>query len=187
LEQPEERLAQAILAVKKGRKAEAEKLLKAVIQKAPQNADGWLWLGAAVSSPAETLYCLERVLEIEPDNPRAQAGIQWAKAQINPQQLVTPDPPLAPSVSPQSMPRPKGQTESWLGYARPGEPLPAPEPAIIGQSLPAPAATASDTAPVMPGHVPSYFFPNLIIAVLALTLVLGLLIIVALLRAYLSG
>jgi thioredoxin-like negative regulator of GroEL len=156
LEQPEDKLARAISAVKQGRKAEAERLLKAVVQEAPRNAEGWLWLGAAVSSPGETLYCLERVLEIEPDNQRAQAGIQWAKAQLNRQPLATSHPPSSPSLR-------------------------------VEQALPAQTRIEGATEQDQPGgaHLTSYFFPNLIIAVLALTLLLGLLIIAALLRAWL--
>jgi len=156
LEQPEDKLARAISAVKQGRKAEAERLLKAVVQEAPRNAEGWLWLGAAVSSPSETLYCLERVLEIEPDNQRAQAGIQWAKAQLSRQPLLTSHPPSSSSLRVEQAPPVQIRIESTMEQGQPAA-----------------------------AHLSSHFFPNLIIAVLALTLLLGLLIVVALLRAWL--
>lgn len=210
LEQSEDKLARAISAVKQGRKAEAERLLRAVVREAPRNAEGWLWLGAAVFSPSETLSCLERVLEIEPDNKRAQAGVQWAKAQLSRQRLLTPHPP-SPSLTAEQVEPTQTQVahmskgdqpvgallQSVSNETAPLSPVDGssvgyqvamhqpPEPAFKEQPTLAGATRPSETALAGAEQVSSHFFPNLIIAVLAVTLLLGLLIILALLRAWL--
>ena len=72
----QDRLSQGITALKAGNKSKAEQILKEVVQQIPRDVDAWLWSGAQVSTPNETFYCLERVLEFDPDNQKSQAGIQ---------------------------------------------------------------------------------------------------------------
>ena len=186
-EQSEDKLAQAIVAVKEGRKAEAKKLLQVVVREIPQNVEGWLWLGASVSTPNETLYCLERVLEIEPGNQRAQAGIQWATAQLGPKPPLATNPLSTLSESLESDREARTKIENVSENVALTE-ISQPEPAIpVVQTASTLSVALPETDTLPPDNSTSHFFPNLIVAVLSLTLLLGIMIIVALLRAWLVG
>jgi hypothetical protein len=167
----EDLLAQGIAALKAGRKLEARTFLSTVVQESPGNENAWLWLGAAVSTPRETLSCLKRVLAINPQNAKALAGMRWASAQLERERGHL------PSATPSPFPS--------------GSPVLAPtvSPVVEGPSLtPALAiAQSSSQATLVSGaQVTGGFFPNLVIAILSLTLVLGFLFIAGLLYAWLG-
>lgn len=69
-------LQEAIEALRAGKRAEAQALLAQVIKQDPKNEQAWLWLSQAVESDAQRRVCLERVLQINPDNPAAQRGLR---------------------------------------------------------------------------------------------------------------
>ena len=72
-------LKQAIAAAKAGRKAEARRLLEAVLDADERNEQAWLWLGEVVESEEERLICLENVLVINPDNQTARQGLAFLR------------------------------------------------------------------------------------------------------------
>lgn len=45
----------------------------------PDNVWGLLWRGATAPTPDEAARWLEQVLEVDPENPHAQAGLAWAR------------------------------------------------------------------------------------------------------------
>lgn len=51
----------------------------------PACQDAWLVL-AAVSSPQESIACLNRVLDLDPDNTRARKGMRWAVKRLKQEQ-----------------------------------------------------------------------------------------------------
>jgi hypothetical protein len=69
-----DRLQQGIAALKAGNKEQARQLLIQATQANPQNEQAWLWLSGAVESDSERLICLNKVLEINPNNEPAQRG-----------------------------------------------------------------------------------------------------------------
>src|SRR5689334_11905770 len=42
------------------------------------SARAWLYLGGVADDPALTLSCMQKVLQLEPVNPDARAGLAWA-------------------------------------------------------------------------------------------------------------
>ena len=178
----QDKLSQGITALKAGNKSEAEQILKEVVQQTPQDVDAWLWLGASVSTPNETLYCLERVLELDPDNQKAQAGVQWARTGIGQGQLGAVNPLSNARLDVQNTDLPESLSVSVSGGAD------TPENEVRSQldqnaeigALP-PQATAAPT--VQPTN---HFYLNLIIATLVIILLLGILFVVVLLRAWLG-
>src|SRR5215210_1888971 len=62
-------------AARSGYAAVAHALFVSAIEADPRNADAWLWRAATAASPAEGVACLERVLQIDPANLRALAGL----------------------------------------------------------------------------------------------------------------
>jgi len=69
-------LKRGVAALKAGQKAEARNLLVQVVQQDEQNEMAWLWLSGAVGTDSERLECLEKILEINPNNGIALRGIE---------------------------------------------------------------------------------------------------------------
>jgi twitching motility two-component system response regulator PilG len=74
-------LRDGIAAAKAGDKALTRRLLREAVQQEPTNEAAWLWLAGVGESPQDTLASLERVLEINPANERARAGLASAQLQ----------------------------------------------------------------------------------------------------------
>lgn len=72
-------LQRAIAALKAGRKAEARRLLEAMLVIDERHEQAWLWLSGAVDSDEERIVCLENVLTINPANLRARQGLAALK------------------------------------------------------------------------------------------------------------
>ena len=70
-------LQQGIAAVKAGRKQDAHTFLMRVVELDDHNELAWLWLSGIIESFEDRRICLENVLEINPDNATAQAGLRW--------------------------------------------------------------------------------------------------------------
>jgi tetratricopeptide (TPR) repeat protein len=70
-------LKQGIAAAKAGRKKEARQALIQVTELDERNEQAWLWLSGVVESLEDRRICLENVLDINPDNASAQAGLRW--------------------------------------------------------------------------------------------------------------
>jgi len=118
-QQAQELLDRGIEAAKAGRKDDARKLLQGSLRLNQQSDTAWLWLASVANDKRERLLCLQKVLEINPNN---EMGIKAIKALgIEPEQLLTPPAKTAapPSEIPPapSAPRPA-----------PAAPKPAPTP-----------------------------------------------------------
>lgn len=75
-------LRKGIEAAKASNKAEARRLLGQVVQTNPENEMAWLWLGGVVETIEQQIFCLEKVLAINPDNQMAQRGLNILKAKV---------------------------------------------------------------------------------------------------------
>lgn len=69
-------LQEGIAAAKEGRKEEARQNLTEVIRKNGDSERAWLWMSSVVDTSSERAYCLRKVLEINPKNELARAGLQ---------------------------------------------------------------------------------------------------------------
>jgi lipoprotein-anchoring transpeptidase ErfK/SrfK len=63
--------------LRSGNRSEARRWAEQAARIAPQLEDPWLIL-AAVASPKTSVKYIQRALQINPDSPRAQKGMQWA-------------------------------------------------------------------------------------------------------------
>lgn len=68
-------LKQGIAAAKQGNNATARGLLEAVIAQDDSNELAWIWLASTVSTVRERRFCLEKVLQINPNNTRARDAL----------------------------------------------------------------------------------------------------------------
>jgi hypothetical protein len=77
-------LQAGITAAQAGRQAEAQALLRQALEADPRSEQGWLWMSAVVESDVERRTCLERVLDINPYNQTAQAGLDSLSSDKDP-------------------------------------------------------------------------------------------------------
>lgn len=71
----EQKLRDGIAAVQRGDKATARRLLEQVVQQDNRNELAWMWLASCVNTSTERRECLERVLDINPNNTRAKEAL----------------------------------------------------------------------------------------------------------------
>lgn len=65
---------------RQGSRAEAEILFRRVIQVAPENDDGWLWMAWLADTREESLRYLREGLYFSPDSPSLREGVAWVEA-----------------------------------------------------------------------------------------------------------
>lgn len=68
-------LQEAIEAVANGNRDRARDLLTRLLKANQTNPKYWLWMSSVVESTKERIYCLQKVLHLEPDNKAAQLGL----------------------------------------------------------------------------------------------------------------
>jgi tetratricopeptide (TPR) repeat protein len=104
-EQAKELRRQGIAAAKAGQKDQARQLLQQSLRLEPNSEAGWLWLVSVARDQRERLFCLNKLLDINPNNEMAlqslqQLGLtheQLRQAQQTPGQPVqSSTPPAAP-------------------------------------------------------------------------------------------
>jgi len=78
----QELLAKGIVAARAGQRRSARRYLSQATTLDPTNERAWLWLSGVVDDYQLMLACLNKVLALNPHNPRAQAGAKWVRARI---------------------------------------------------------------------------------------------------------
>jgi hypothetical protein len=71
-ENVEKLIEQGKVALREGRRDEAQEFLIRATEIEERNADAWLWLASAVDDEEDQRLCVENVLQLEPDNAQAQ-------------------------------------------------------------------------------------------------------------------
>ena len=82
-----------VAAAQDGERAEAYRLLSRAVQANPRDARAWLWLFAVADTAGERRACLERVLEIEPENAGARRELERLQTAGPPSLAVAPPAP----------------------------------------------------------------------------------------------
>ena len=92
----------------------------------------WLYLGGLADDPALTLSCMQKVLQLEPDEVQAWTGLAWAREKLGLQQLFLPGLPEAPPPPPPWTEPPPAEV-----LTLPVMPVPAPPPAeeVSGEAI----------------------------------------------------
>lgn len=96
----QQRLAEAIEHGRAGRKSQAQVILAQLIKEDPRFADAWLWMAACFDDPQKQIYCLNKVLEINPQHPRARQALE--KLGAAPLPLIRSTPTITPQESSQN-------------------------------------------------------------------------------------
>src|SRR5262245_3391683 len=87
-------LQEAIAAARAGERERARKLFSQLVQRSPGHEQGWLWLSGLMDDPEKIVYCLQRVLSINPESEPAREGLAWIALRS------------MPAEAPQAEPRP---------------------------------------------------------------------------------
>jgi ABC-type dipeptide/oligopeptide/nickel transport system permease component len=96
-------LQEGLIAAHAGDRAEARRCFEAACELDPDNIIALLWLAWLAPGRRKCLASLCRVLELDPDNKRARAGIDWVRGRLHDRDgLVTATPKRAVTVTPTS-------------------------------------------------------------------------------------
>lgn len=115
-------LEAGIAAAKAGETTMARRMLRHVVQEAPESERAWLWLSQVAETPEERRACIDRVLAINPDHAVARAGRRWLAAQdaVSPQNAASPQETLSPEApSPQAAVSPDDPARGAAAVATP--------------------------------------------------------------------
>lgn len=72
----QEKLRQGIEAARRGDRIAARRLLQGVISEDRNNEVAWMWMASVVDTDAERRSCLEKALQINPNNDRAREALR---------------------------------------------------------------------------------------------------------------
>ena len=64
----QDKLNSAIAAFKSGDKNVALQILSDLVKSEPNNENAWLWLSASLTNTEQKIFCLNKVLSINPNN-----------------------------------------------------------------------------------------------------------------------
>jgi hypothetical protein len=116
-----DKLEQAISLIKSGQKQQASQLLAELLKIDSKNETAWLWMSLAVNDKQQQLYCLKKVLAINPNNPSAQKALAHLNQPLPNQPSPRPFSEPAPYHIPETPPPPP---TPGLSAAAPGQPKP---------------------------------------------------------------
>ena len=66
-----------------GRREEARQYLLRAVQLAPDNVEAWLALAGVEDDPAEKIACFETVLKLDPENVKAELGLEMLQSEVD--------------------------------------------------------------------------------------------------------
>jgi len=76
-----ELLRKGIALAKTGRNATARNVLGRVVKDNPRSVPGWFWLAGVVETERQRRYCLEKVLQLDPQNKAARQALMQATSE----------------------------------------------------------------------------------------------------------
>lgn len=120
---------QGIAAAKAGRKDEARQLLQQSLRLDPASEPAWLWLASVARDQRERLFCLQRLLEINPNNDTALKALAQAQQSNEPTSAPAESSVirrLGDAAPPTPPPAPAARKVDIMSQP-PGIPLPSPE------------------------------------------------------------
>lgn len=114
-------LTQAIADARAGRRDDAARHLRQIVNNDPGNVDAWIWLGGTATDVQEQRRALERALALDPGNARAQQGLRWLRTTA-PQAFEPPAPAAPAPLGAAPAPAPQPQDDQRWARAQDGTP-----------------------------------------------------------------
>jgi tetratricopeptide (TPR) repeat protein len=100
---------QAMVAIKANRLDEAKDLLSKVVSADPNNEQAWFWLADVHSDLKQTIYCLQQVIALNPNNTKARDSLSFAMAALEETEKAPP-----PAPEPEDADRPVARLGRYL-------------------------------------------------------------------------
>ncbi|MFN8373031.1 MAG: hypothetical protein U0694_09160 [Anaerolineae bacterium] len=100
-------LREGIEAAREGDRTKARELFEKVVEKEENNEKAWLWLASVMDTDEERRMCFANVLQIDPDNERAQKEMAKIEARMN---KTKADEEVVPGIS-------RRQLTTYIGIA----------------------------------------------------------------------
>lgn len=88
----QQQLEEAITLIKAGQKEQALPLLKQVVQAEPRNENAWLWLSTCFNDPEKKKFCINKALEINPENQKAHQLLERLEGVVQAEPLAASQP-----------------------------------------------------------------------------------------------
>jgi hypothetical protein len=163
-----ERLKQGKLAVEQRDMRRARELLEPLVEEQPDNAEAWLWLSGAQSTPEDMAACLRRVLLLEPTNQDALDTIAWLADKHGPAVIGEPvEPDNLPVSAPENTSQRNDVSNPVPGTAHTARPNPQPDMEMYSEpdtdrrsQAPRRSSTGQHRAVPAPKHPGSRIYPT---------------------------
>ncbi len=84
----EEKLKQAVLLYKQGNKSQAATLLGEIVRQDPNNSNAWYGLALSLDEPDKKIFCLKKVIALEPSHQKARQLLEKLQAEQKPSPTV---------------------------------------------------------------------------------------------------
>lgn len=133
----QQKLKQGIGLARDNQRQEAEAVFAQILELQPRHETALIWKAAVAQNPAEAVRCLEQALQINPNNQRARAGLEWAQRRLQASKITQfPDTASATDDEPPSISvsvRPPSHLVNNLNQAKisePPAPLASPPPVV---------------------------------------------------------
>jgi tetratricopeptide (TPR) repeat protein len=99
-------LQDGIKLARAGDKAAAETVFSRILSVCPDHEDTLVWKAAVTEDRAAAVDCLRQALKLNPNNRRAQDGLEWAERRLEEQPSVSTVAASTSGTAPKSKPRP---------------------------------------------------------------------------------
>ncbi|MCC7208825.1 MAG: tetratricopeptide repeat protein [Anaerolineae bacterium] len=153
-EQTRQILQQGIAAAKSGDPVQARQFLQEAIRRDPTSEIAWMWLSTVARDENERLYCLRKILDINPHNEAAAARLQQLTGGAPAQQSPPPPQQSQPPGGIKRLPgRPGTGSLATPGAPAAGTPAPGIRPLKPLGGPPAGAETGAATPPASSGRM----------------------------------
>ncbi len=106
-----------VVAAIAGKRAAAERLLRASLALEPERAKAWIWLAGIVGNPQQSIQYLEYALELSPGQPHIREGLEWARRRATIAAICAGEGSAAEGAVMTSAATPELQKRAWGSYA----------------------------------------------------------------------
>lgn len=106
----EDLIQQALTEAKKGNKEGSKKILSQIVNQEPKNVRAWYLLSQVIDDKEQKIFCLQKILIIQPENQQIKELLAQLKPPISPFEDIQ----LYPAKNKTTVETPKKKTQWWV-------------------------------------------------------------------------
>ncbi len=107
-----------VAAARAGQRRVAAGLLTRSVRLNPAGEMAWLWLSGVLDDPEQQSFCLQAVLNLNPQNPHALRGVRLLEERGLPSGSLRPAASLSMPPAPSAYANPEQRESWWVGFRR---------------------------------------------------------------------